>query len=233
MDIQELEARFEEIDQRSDSEPVQVNLAGDAESSGTLNVTVKRKVRATEVDGEAPNTPAPAESISVPSETLLDVNLADVEIPDEYIERAIHKVFSNRETVGVLAQPVLEQVGATRKWELKQDYSYAVGGNTITALSRFVYDRASIPPIFWPLVDRDNVSSVAPLFHDLLYRYGGALPENQVPPRDGTVTPYRTFQRKEVDDLFLELMRKSDVKPWRAQAAYRAVRTVSGLFWKD
>lgn len=229
MNVQELEARFREIDEAAESEPVKVSVEGDSESDASLNVTVSRKA-ATGLNREGFE--SSADRGAAVSETLLDVSVGGVDIPEEYIDRKLREIFTNTGKVGVLEQPDVKQVGATRDWELRADYPYAVGGHTVTVLKGFRYDRSSIPPLFWPLVDKDSLSSVAPLFHDLFYRYGGALPADRVPPRDGTVTPYRTFERKEVDDLFLELMVRSDVKPWRANVAYQAVRKFARLAWK-
>ena len=67
-----------------------------------------------------------------------------------------------------------------------------------------MYDRASIPRIFWLIIDKDSLSNVAPLFHDLLYRYGGRLPPN-------LVSPYREFSREDTDKLFYDLMVKCGV----------------------
>lgn len=230
MNIQELEARFKEIDERAKAEPVEVNLVGATEASSNLNISVERKVSADFNLGE-PTSPIVGGITSVQTETLLDVNLGDVDVPEEYIEQKVHAVFSNQEKIGELPGAVLEQIGASRKWKLREDYTYNKGEHSITAVRDFIYDRSSIPPIFWPLIDKDSLSSVPPLFHDLLYRYGGVLPENQVPPRDGIISPYKTFQRKEVDELFYELMRKSGVKRWRANLAYQAVRNFGMFAW--
>jgi hypothetical protein len=69
------------------------------------------------------------------------------------------------------------------------------------------------------------LSNVAPLFHDLLYRHGGKLPQDKV-------TPYKEFTREETDELFKELMGKCGVGPVTREMAYRAVRTFSADSWK-
>lgn len=117
------------------------------------------------------------------------------------------------------------QIGAGVDYRVVEDYTYDSGAYRITVLNGFTYDRASIPRVLWVLIDKDSLSNVAPLLHDLLYRHGGALPENQV-------SPYRKFSRKDTDDLFLELMTDCGVKRWRREAAYQAVRRFSGFAWK-
>jgi hypothetical protein len=118
------------------------------------------------------------------------------------------------------------QVGATADYDVAEDYIYDSGTYKITAWKGFRYDRASIPRIFWVIIDKDSLSNVAPLFHDLLYRHGGVLPADRV-------TPYRKFSRVEVDNLFRELMGKCGVSPLRRELAYRAVRNFSGFAWKN
>jgi hypothetical protein len=216
MDAHELEARLKEIDEQSESEPIEVNI----EPSGNLNVSVKRKVVADAPMGESPTPPSDNKDL-VQTETLLDVNLSDVDVPDEYVDRKVRAIFSNQDTVGELAPLTVEHVGATGKFKVAADYTYNADGYSITAVKGFEYNRASVPRIFWVIISKDDLSSVAPLFHDLIYHYKGRLPENQV-------SPYRIFERKDADDLFLVLMRKSKVKKWRANFAYQAVSKLGG-----
>ena len=105
-----------------------------------------------------------------------------------------------------------------------EDYTYESSGYKITVPKGFIYDRASIPGIFWVVIDKDSLSNVAPLFHDFLYRHGGKVEQKYV-------VPYRTYTREQTDDLFDELMKKSGVVDWRRKAAHKAVRTLSGPYW--
>jgi hypothetical protein len=95
---------------------------------------------------------------------------------------------------------------------------------TITARKGFQFDRASIPRIFWVIISKDDLSNVPPLFHDLLYRYAGKLP-NQF------VDPFITFSREEADHLFYHLMERSGVVSWRLHIAYQAVTRFSSFAW--
>ena len=45
------------------------------------------------------------------------------------------------------------------------------------------------------------------------------------------VNPYRTYTRRETDDLFLHLMEVEGVARWRRLAAYSAVRAAGGIAW--
>lgn len=113
---------------------------------------------------------------------------------------------------------------ARRSWLLLSDYSYTYEGNTITAVQGFSFDLSSIPRPLWWLIAPNELSIVAPLFHDLLYRFQGQLPQTQV-------SPYRTYTRREADDLFYHLMEVEGVAGWRRRAAYAAVRAAGGFSW--
>ena len=113
---------------------------------------------------------------------------------------------------------------ARRTWLLLANYSYTYEGHTITARAGYAFDLSSIPRPIWWLLAPNELSIVAPLFHDLLYEYQGTLPA-------GDVSPYRTYTRRETDDLFLHLMGVEGVAWWRRNAAYSAVRAAGGIYW--
>jgi hypothetical protein len=226
MNVQELEARFREIDERAGHESVEVKVAGDAKSTG--NLSVRASPRGGRGSGRKAAPTGALESTSPQAETLLDVDLEDVHVPDEYIEAKIRAAFSkssNLEAAGLLPGVKVMQPAAGTDYEVVEDYTYAADEYRITAPKGFVYDRASIPRIFWTIIDKDDLSNVPPLFHDLLYRNGGRLEQH-------LVSPFRTFERREADDLFLELMQKTGVRTWRAKAAYQAVRKFAGSHWR-
>ncbi|MET0647479.1 MAG: DUF1353 domain-containing protein [Pyrinomonadaceae bacterium] len=212
MNAQELEARFKEIDRRERSalEQVTASVAGYEESTGKLSVSASSRA---------------TRGAQAKTETLLDVKLHEVDIPDAYVNSKVDAAFSNQRVGGLPGVKVMQH-GAGSIYEVVEDYTYrADGGYSITALKGFEYDRASIPRIFWVIIDKDDLSNVPPLFHDLLYRHAGSLPESQV-------SPHRNFQREEADNLFLELMKKTGVKSWRARLAYEAVSNFAGGAWK-
>ncbi len=112
-----------------------------------------------------------------------------------------------------------------RTWILLNDYSYVYEGHTLTAKAGYAFDLATVPRPIWWLIAPNELSIVAPLFHDLLYEFRGRLPD------PSQVTPYRTYSRLETDDLFLHLLEREGVAWWRRMAAYSAVRAAGGLFW--
>ncbi|HKB06349.1 MAG TPA: DUF1353 domain-containing protein [Gemmataceae bacterium] len=112
-----------------------------------------------------------------------------------------------------------------RTWRLLADYPYQYGENMLTAKAGYSFDLASVPRPLWWLIAPNELSILAPLFHDLLYEYRGVLPDETY------VNPYRTYTRRETDDLFLHLMEVEGVARWRRLAAYSAVRAAGGLYW--
>jgi hypothetical protein len=112
-----------------------------------------------------------------------------------------------------------------KNWRLLEDFTIIYQGTTLTAHKGFSYDLASIPRTLWWLIAPNELSIVAPLFHDLLYVYKGKLPDETY------VSPYRTYTRRETDQLFLHLMQAEGVARWRRVTAYSAVRASGELFW--
>ena len=219
-DIERLEAEFKEID--AEAEDVTVNVSGDKESSGKISI----KVKTTELSTQAVGVGDDKSGFKISTTKNLLIDLSKVSVPEEYIKRKLAEVFLKTEPTGQLPGVKVMQIGASDIYEVLEDYTYNSGKFSITVRKGFRYDRASIPRYFWVIIDKDSLSNVAPLFHDLLYRNGGVLPTDQV-------TPYRKFSRKDTDDLFLELMTKCGVASWRRELAYQAVRNFSAFAWKE
>jgi len=105
----------------------------------------------------------------------------------------------------------------------------ALDGFIVTVKQGFKTDLASIPRLLWVMIASFELSLVAPIVHDLIYRSAGsvALP-------DGDITPAgKRFNRKEADDLFLELMTRSKIAYWKRNVAYLAVRAFGGSSWRQ
>jgi hypothetical protein len=110
------------------------------------------------------------------------------------------------------------------KWRLRQDYVVKVAGHRITIPNGFIFDLASIPRGFWWACAPFELSIVAPLVHDFLYRYQGD-------PPIGSLFPMRVLTRRMTDDLFRLLMELEGVPKWRRGFAYRAVRAFGRSAW--
>ena len=123
-----------------------------------------------------------------------------------------------------LRPPVLTHNTRTEEWCLHEAYRFAKDGHDITIPEGFLFDLASIPRFFWRFVAPFELSIVAPLLHDFLYRYAGQPPA-------GTVGNGRTYSRSDADHLFRHVMKLEGVPSWRRNAAFRAVRMFGGGAW--
>ena len=204
--VQALQAKFKQLDKKA--ETAEVRMTGETESSAKL--TIK-----TGGDGFG----------AASNEVTYEFDLGLVVVPEDLILDIIKAIFLKGNSQGSLAGVAVQQIDSSANYQVVNDYTYRGKNYSITVPKGFIYDRASVPSIFWIIIDKDSLSNVAPLFHDFLYRHGGRLPQN-------LVTPYRTFTREDTDDLFHELMTKCGVNPWRRLAAYRAVRQFSKKHWK-
>ncbi len=258
MNIEELEKTFDEIDRlESQGENIEVYFDSDSISSGNLEISLSQTcdaeiIKSTQVNNMKENLNPNVLSIErTPTikQILLDISTSEIKVSDSYKKEVWKKAIENDAKLPKLknspiddeicelskkdnlTQPAIRQIRDTKYVRLAEDYSYCshlwnTKGHILTAPTGFKNDLASIPDIFYPLIKRRQLSTVPAVFHDLLYKNGGVLEDNLIRPK-------RKFNRKEADDLFRELMGKSEVKKWRIKAAYLAVRLFSFPFWKN
>lgn len=164
-----------------------------------------------------------------------DIDFNEIQLTDE----DVHEIIKNApqdtrmRSEGSAPVPIVNVTydARAKTWILTSDCVYTTeNGWTITAKKDFAFDLASVPRFFWAIISSFDLSLIAPLYHDLLYRHGGLLPAGQLAPEKNP--PFR-FEREEADKILYELMKKAGVSWWKRQAAYRAVRTFSGFAWKD
>ena len=110
------------------------------------------------------------------------------------------------------------------RWRLEIAYTYHDNGTAITVPAGFEFDLSSVPRPFWSLIAPFELSIVAPLMHDFLYRHGGKPPAGIDPPR--------AYTRAEADRMFLEIMEAESVPTWRRVVAYAATRVFGGHAWR-
>jgi len=177
-------------------------------------------------------------------EQVMKIDIGGAEISEGYISQRM-MLEIDPGLAGRLPEVKLIGIGASGIYEVVEDYSLSIDycsiGReipadlrsrdqsasrlcSITVKAGFQFDRATIPRIFWVLISKDDLSNVAPLFHDLLYRYAGILHRDWV-------DPYTTFSRSEADNLFFYLMAKSGVTSWRLYVAYQVVSHFSAFAW--
>lgn len=111
------------------------------------------------------------------------------------------------------------------RWILGGTYILDHGLYRFTIPKDFTFDLASIPRGLWVVIAPFELSIVAPLIHDALYRDGGDLP-------DGWVRPREVFTRKETDTIFKQLMKREGISWWKRWTAYAAVRIFGKSSWR-
>jgi hypothetical protein len=123
-----------------------------------------------------------------------------------------------------LAPPILSFVGG-RQWRLEADFWFPDAGRVITVPKGFLFDLSSVPRALWWLIAPFDLSVVAPLIHDFLYRYGGKPPA-------GSIEPPHTYTRAEVDAVFRRIIEAENVATWRRVLGYAAVRVFGFWAWR-
>ena len=216
---EDLKKQFEEIEKRIEAgESVQINLNDNGKSVQLL------------VDENDATDISDLDSLEAVDDgtAKYDIDVSAPEMSKDEIANIIDDV-PPLEALSDLPDVVLTK--NENSWVLHQDCTYKIKTAPhyeITALKGFETDLASIPRVFWAIISADELSLAAPVFHDLLYRRGGVLPGNQINPNDDG----KRFERKEVDDIFLEIMETAEIPKWKRKVAYRAVRTFAGFAWQ-
>jgi hypothetical protein len=123
-----------------------------------------------------------------------------------------------------LDPPILSFVGG-RQWRLEADFWFPDAGRVITVPKGFLFDLSSVPRALWWLIAPFDLSVVAPLVHDFLYRYGGKPPA-------GSIEPPHVYTRAEVDAVFRRIMDAEHVAAWRRLLGYAAVRAFGVWAWR-
>lgn len=237
-DLSKLEQRFLDFDELERSGGAIEILESARESNQLTIVTTPRAFWTSKSES------ANEDALGIPksSSNRLGIDWNAIEVSDEYIEdkinrmsrtsESLNKKFKKKapEKIGENEQPtdypIIGKKGGGRDYTLAADYTYhAAAGYRITAHKAFITDLSSVPRVFWIFINPDELSLAAPIIHDLLYRNGGVLPQNQV-------EAYRQFTRDESDLLFLEIMKREGISSWRCKAGYFAVRKFGRNSWR-
>tara|TARA_Y100000310_G_scaffold221436_2_gene223020 strand:+ start:4695 stop:5126 length:432 start_codon:yes stop_codon:yes gene_type:complete len=112
------------------------------------------------------------------------------------------------------------------KFCVLRDYVIKYGDFKLRAPKGTKTDGASIPRFFWRLIGPPLHADYAPaaVIHDAAYE--GTLLWTE----KGVV---QLFTREEADDLFLFLMEKLGIPPWRRKMMFRAVRWFGKKAWDN
>jgi len=127
-----------------------------------------------------------------------------------------------------------------RAYALVQNYTYRWRKHDtyyrLTIPRGYKYDGASVPRPVWTIsgIRPDGLLRAAATVHDWLYIHRGEMPRGCYQRYiDGEwVDVNQIWSRESADRMFGRLMREAGMKRWRRRAAYRAVRTFGGLYWK-
>ena len=110
--------------------------------------------------------------------------------------------------------PLLRWAGGDN-WRVEEDYKIILNGDSFIVNRGFIFDLASVPRIASMLLIPIDLGVIPSLAHDYLYRTGGG-----------------GFTRREVDDIFLRLMKKIKVRRTRRYLAWAAVRIFGWTAWR-
>ena len=145
-----------------------------------------------------------------------------------------------------LNQPKLELVG-DGEYLLEEDYVYQWGihlgrEHRLTVPEGFSTDIATIP---WYLRSSgfgpDGLHRAAAVLHDFLYYHKGKIPNTKVGGSYEVLTgagptwkkSLSTWSRKQVDKLFLQVMKEAGVKWYKRKTMYWAVRAFGKSYWDN
>ena len=124
------------------------------------------------------------------------------------------------------------KVPRDKVWILHSAYTFRfnspAGYFEIIIPKGFEYDLASIPRFLWSMIAPFELSAVAPLFHDYMYKNVGQVP---IMHETDELRFFKGFTRKDADILFNQIMMAEDVVFWKRVLAYKAVRVFGGGVW--
>lgn len=115
---------------------------------------------------------------------------------------------------GVIDDIRVRAVGVD-EWELLEEVEW----DGIIVPAGFITDFASIPRPVKALINPVGRIRAGALVHDYLYHVRGELPD-------------RKLTRRECDQIFLTIMKYSDMPFIKRHLAYRGVRLGGWLFWR-
>lgn len=141
-------------------------------------------------------------------------------------------------------QPNLAPINNKEYYLLKPytyDWVYRDKNYRVTVPEGFITDGASIPKPFWSLagLKPDGLYRAAAVIHDYFYAFRGDPPDGSFIRLDPATMEWVTVRkadkaaltRKEIDDLFIRIMREAGVDGWAANSMYWSVRVFGHFAW--
>lgn len=123
-------------------------------------------------------------------------------------------------------------VTEARKWQVAEDWCYEHGGDTFIVPKGFVFDGASIPRPFWPLLSPIGLLLLPGLIHDFGYRY------NYIWCKDasaacGYVKKYENADQLFWDKLFYAVGKEVNGMKIIDCIAFIALKSLGHLAWNE
>lgn len=113
--------------------------------------------------------------------------------------------------------PLIMELISAKRWIIRETFEYHVGNHPsdeiISVPEGFETDLASIPRGFWWILPPHGKYGKAAVIHDYCYRTA-------------------CYDKKRSDEIFLEGMIVLNVKKWKRNTIYYAVKWFGGLAWK-
>jgi hypothetical protein len=129
-----------------------------------------------------------------------------------------------------LVQPAITQLSVSpRRWRLDEDLVVTSYGWTLVVPKGRVSDGASIPRVFWPIMDPFELSVAAPFVHDELYGSGGVIRASDVGVPAERETHH--FTRNDADNFLYDVAAQEGVWWWRRSLARRMLRWFGAGNW--
>jgi hypothetical protein len=115
-----------------------------------------------------------------------------------------------------IGELIVEPLPDGKFWRVHEQFEYHSDllGETIKIPKGFLTDGASIPKLFWNIIQPTGPYFRSAVIHDYLYRW-------------------QKFTRKQSDDTFLEGMWVLGCKRWQYVCIYTAVRLFGHWAWKE
>ncbi len=116
-----------------------------------------------------------------------------------------------------------------RKWEICEDWFYRPFGKPLIIIpAPFIFDGASIPRPFWPLLSPVGILLIPAIVHDFGYKHNHLYTHTA---HGGTVPLWAERDRKFWDQLFRAMSIEVNGIKTVSEIAYRAVRLGGGPTW--
>jgi len=121
-----------------------------------------------------------------------------------------------------MSTPLVYYSPSLKAWVLGESHTVGINGATLCIREGYRFDMASVPRLLWPWISSFELGTEAPLLHDVGYQNGGRWPS----------FPELVWTRRQVDRLFLHIMRDEGVGRCKRTVAWAAVRLFGWLAYR-